>query len=197
MVVIRGLTVRQPMAWAIVAGHKPVENRSWAPWDGVTHLAIHAGQGTDPNLRRMVEENLGRPVPDEDLVHGAILGVARLRGFTRVNQILLDAPAQRWASGPFVWLLEDVQPLDEPIPRSGALGLWKISPEHLAELHRQLPELLVGRGEDEIAFCGVCGREVLLVDALECEECGGYMHAVCAGSDPEICDDCEHGETAL
>lgn len=39
-----GLTVHQPWAWAIAAGHKPLENRKWKPPADVLgkYLAIHA-----------------------------------------------------------------------------------------------------------------------------------------------------------
>src|SRR5580765_3071606 len=40
---MKALSIRQPWAWLIVNGHKPVENRSW-PTKYTGKLLIHAGQ---------------------------------------------------------------------------------------------------------------------------------------------------------
>lgn len=45
---LRGLTIRQPWAWAVIYGGKDVENRRWR----TAHrgpLLIHAGQDADPD----------------------------------------------------------------------------------------------------------------------------------------------------
>lgn len=54
---MRALTIHGPWAWAIAAGHKTVENRSWTTNYRGT-LAIHAGirHGAGP----------GRPIPGQD-----------------------------------------------------------------------------------------------------------------------------------
>ena len=45
---MKALSVRQPWAWAIVAGWKPIENRTWAT-DYRGPLLIHAGRREDPD----------------------------------------------------------------------------------------------------------------------------------------------------
>lgn len=117
---IRGLTLYQPMAWAISDFTKRIENRSWKPWAGVTHLAIHAGMKFHQDHVDQILEVFGREVPPKDeLPYGRIVAVARLAGYVEAS----DDP---WFSGPYGWLLEDVRKLVEPIRCKGSLGLWKL-----------------------------------------------------------------------
>lgn len=49
------LSIRQPWAWLIITGHKPVENRDWpTPFRG--RVLIHAGLNHDPDLILSREE---------------------------------------------------------------------------------------------------------------------------------------------
>ena len=46
-VVVKAITIRQPFAWLIVHGHKPVENRIWeTKFRGP--IAIHAAKAKVP-----------------------------------------------------------------------------------------------------------------------------------------------------
>ena len=38
----------------------------------------------------------------------------------------IEQQVQRWFTGPYAWILEDVQPLAMPVPARGALGLWTL-----------------------------------------------------------------------
>ncbi|WP_435058415.1 hypothetical protein [Streptomyces sp. bgisy060] len=122
---VRGLTVKQPWAWAITAG-KNVENRSWKvpqKYIGAT-LLVHAGLGL---IRDAFEDEriLALPAMPPVLAAGAVLAVARLAGYH---------PEERGCCAPwgdpdvFHWQLEDVRPLPEPVKYTGALSLWKPSP---------------------------------------------------------------------
>ena len=132
---IRGLTLWQPMAWAIAAGHKPYENRPWQPHRGVTHLAIHAGKKYhQPHVDQIRE--LGIDVPAKaDLAFGAVLCVAELRWWRPFGGGA--GWASPWASGPFVRRVQPVWVADDPIPCSGALGMWRIPGDVKAEMRRQ------------------------------------------------------------
>lgn len=129
---MKALTIQQPWAWAIAAGHKRVENRSWA-----THyrgpLGIHAGKTWDHDAVRLVKQllvDLGvltdprQQVPDRHLLAtGAVLGVAELTGVCGE----LPCRCGPWAGiGLKHWQLPDMQPFDEPLPARGAQGLWDI-----------------------------------------------------------------------
>lgn len=75
---MKALSVRQPFAWAIVAGHKPIENRSWnVRYRG--ELLLHASQNqrdTDEETMRRVEERAGATV--EEMYFGGIIGRFRI-----------------------------------------------------------------------------------------------------------------------
>ena len=132
---LRGLTLWQPMAWAVKAGHKDIENRTWPPRGGVTHLAIHAGAKYHKPHADQIREILGLDVPTRsEAIQGAIIAVAKVVG-------CVEESTSRWFSGPFGWVLDEVQPLKRVIRRGGMLGLWKLSALDLESLRDQLPGL--------------------------------------------------------
>ncbi|MFN6193750.1 MAG: ASCH domain-containing protein [Planctomycetota bacterium] len=100
---MQALTIKQPWASAIAAGHKRIENRSWRPAAASLPLqfAVHAGARVD-HAGITFCRDLGAPV--EDLPISAILAVATV-----------------------VQVLEDVVPI-EPIPCAGRLSLWTPAP---------------------------------------------------------------------
>ena len=118
------LTIQQPWAWAIVAGHKPVENRKWRTnYRG--RLWIHAGK----SLARHGEatafiERLGLVVP-ADLPLGAIVGSVELVDVISLDEARRRPDAEPWASGPWCWVLRDPQPLATPIVCRGQMGLFR------------------------------------------------------------------------
>jgi hypothetical protein len=74
---MKTLSIQQPWAWAIIAGHKKVENRTWSTsYRGP--LLIHAGQKLSiVNYDRLMDYAVafGFTVPDpHDLVRGGIIG---------------------------------------------------------------------------------------------------------------------------
>jgi hypothetical protein len=129
---MKALTIHAYWAWAIMAGIKRVENRSWRTrYRGP--LAIHAGQSRASDAEaRATLERLGVEVPpDDEIVRGAVLGVVdvvskaerRLFGNQRSAVGVLKGPL---ATGPECWILEKPRLLDEPIPWAGKQGLWGI-----------------------------------------------------------------------
>jgi hypothetical protein len=149
------LTIHQPCAWAICAGHKLVENRTWRPpLEMVGKLiGIHAGKGLPKSWSFPSDVH----VPDaQHLVYGALIGVARLVGVVRACIDLtggtggrfaapsyelmhgasvgvpvrpeLAARIRPWWRGPWGWLLEEAVLLPEPIPMRGQQGVWRIPP---------------------------------------------------------------------
>jgi hypothetical protein len=124
------LTVKQYWAWAIVAGHKSVENRTWS----TRHrgpLAIHAGQATDPKSRAALEA-LGLDVP-EAIEAGAVIGIVDLvdvvpysSGQPHLPGVEDDLADDPLATGPFCWIVRNPRPLDEPVPLRGMPGLFEV-----------------------------------------------------------------------
>ena len=138
------LTIHQPWAWAIVAGHKPVENRTWIPPRAFigSVLFIHAGKSLDMPAVAKVKAEIGIAGalldPARDLVTGAIVGCARYMG-TATEDASLRVPgvevqdAERyirspWYSGPFGWVLSEPVKFAKPVPARGMQKLW--SPDH-------------------------------------------------------------------
>jgi hypothetical protein len=131
---MKAVTVRQPFAWAIAAGFKDIENRSWAPRVEpgevvAIHAAVAAPDGDDV---RRVQRLVGRraSVPEE-YDCGAIVAVARVAK-------VVASSRSRWFSGPLGWVLEEVTPVRKPIECKGQLGLWNLPSAIEARLKRQL-----------------------------------------------------------
>ncbi len=77
---MRALTLHQPWAWAVAAGHKVVENRTWAPSPKAVRLgdlfAVHAGKTYDDAGEQWIRErfpSLVIPGPDT-ATKGAVIG---------------------------------------------------------------------------------------------------------------------------
>lgn len=148
----RGLTVKQPWAFAIAEGFKTVENRSRRTnYRG--QLLIHAGIAIDhavPIVRYSRDAAIrftelgGRsnywdargyipsrivPAPPTALALAAVVATARLAGCHEA----VDGCCAPWGfADQWHWELADVQPLHRAVPKAGALGLWKPDADLLA-----------------------------------------------------------------
>jgi hypothetical protein len=115
---LRALTIKPPWAWAIAHAGKRIENRSWTTkYRGP--LVIHSGIGLKAADVASLERILGKRVDPKRFHLGAIVATATL-----ADVLPLEACADRWAIGPYCWILKDIRPLAEPIPVLGSLGLW-------------------------------------------------------------------------
>ncbi|SRR6266704_1082650 len=141
------LSFLQPWLWAIMAGHKPVENRTWKPPRSkmIGRVALHASAGWDSDGEEFVDQRLildgirGEAPPKTHCIRGAIIGMATIAGAFQVPGAsraevvgpLVDEEVDRlsrspWAFGPWCWVLRDVRQLREPVPCKGALGFWRV-----------------------------------------------------------------------
>lgn len=119
------LSVRQPSAWAIIAGHKPIENRTMGSIRaGKMHparIALHAAAGLKEEEFRYLYWRLDKhgvqcPHP-LDLPRGAIIGSVEVTG------IITESDSE-WFGGKAGLTLKDPRPCD-PIPAPGALGYFE------------------------------------------------------------------------
>ncbi len=124
---LSALSIRQPWAWLILNAGKDIENRTWQ-----THFRgrflIHASKGcTRKEYREAIEDWVYLfDIPDErvpsfeSLNFGGIVGVATIADCVAKSE-------SEWFSGPFGFVLRDVQPL-QFVPCTGALGFFKPQP---------------------------------------------------------------------
>ena len=119
------LSVRQPWAWAIVAGHKPIETRSAGSIRAgrmtVGPICIHAAKGLtrkefDWGYWRLDKHGVQCPRP-EDLPRSAIIGVVDVVE-------IIDQSDSEWFGGQMGLVLENAIAID-PIPAPGALGYFE------------------------------------------------------------------------
>lgn len=118
---MKALSIRQPWAWLIVNGHKPIENRSWR----TAHrgpLLIHASQGmtrAEYSDARDLAEQLGIAIPAfDDLERGGIVGQATVTGCIADS----DSP---WFFGKYGFELVDAKPLPFQ-PMRGRLSIFEV-----------------------------------------------------------------------
>lgn len=126
---MKALSIKQPWAWLIAAGHKDIENRTWQPSSGLDgqRIVIHASKLVDQLdhfhanelCRRLGITSLGEP-----LAYGAAIGTARVVGVYTDHQ-------SPWFFGPFGIELADAWLWPEPVPCKGRLGLWEFPDELL------------------------------------------------------------------
>jgi hypothetical protein len=116
---MKALSIRQPWAWLIIAGHKDVENRTWS----TRHrgpLLIHAGT----NWARMPIEEIERryrvKIRGKELLRGGIIGVVDLVD-------IVEKHRSRWFDGSgFGWILKNPRPL--PFQKmDGRLNLFEVN----------------------------------------------------------------------
>jgi hypothetical protein len=110
---IKVLSVRQPWAWLIIAGHKVIENRTW-PTTYRGPLLIHAASKMDGNVAHGgLRRRFALP---ETLDMGAIIG--------RVTLVHIVTHSESpWFDGPFGWVFDDPRPVG-PFKLRGRLGLF-------------------------------------------------------------------------
>jgi hypothetical protein len=148
----RGLTIKQPWAFAIAEGFKTIENRSRRTNYRGT-LLIHAGRAVDDTVAivrysrdaaRRIDELGGRlnfwdarehipsrivPPPPVSMALSAVIATAQLVGCHEAA----DGCCAPWGfPDQWHWEFADVQPLERAIAKTGALGLWKPDAELLA-----------------------------------------------------------------
>lgn len=135
---MKALSIKQPWAWAIMDGYKPVENRDW-PTRFRGTVAIHASKGmTKPEYDDFYmfirEEPVGFYVIEklpqyEQLERGVILGTVD------IVDCVKDHPSP-WFVGEYGFVMASPRSLPTPIPCRGLLGLWDVPTEFEQQLWR-------------------------------------------------------------
>ena len=124
---IKIVCVKQPWAWLIVAGHKDIENRSWA----TTHrgpllisASAHRLSGLDLEDVVAYARARGVEIPIDQLHYGGVIGRASVTECVYRHN-------SRWFMGPVGWVLSDAAQLPF-VPVRGRLTLFD-APAHVLE----------------------------------------------------------------
>uniref|UniRef100_A0A7S1WSV0 ASCH domain-containing protein n=1 Tax=Alexandrium catenella TaxID=2925 RepID=A0A7S1WSV0_ALECA len=138
---LRVLTLRGPeLAYAILAGQKRVENRSWPVPRSVLEmggwLALHVGsQPMTRYVRKHVERALD-PARARNSSYAreaggypprsSIVGLVRISGMHRLARG--ERRENPWALGPICWEIDRAIPIYPPITSvNGKLGIWLLT----------------------------------------------------------------------
>ena len=146
------ITLHQPWATLIALGLKNVETRSWPAPERLLGqvIAVHAGkrlarrpgEAIEWELRARLGEEWSRAIPT-----GVVLATVTLAGMARVKYVDLTSghavhdvdtemgsatgtartridPWGDYRSGRWLWFLNDVKALPEPIPAVGHQSFW-------------------------------------------------------------------------
>lgn len=116
------LSLKQPWAWLVVNGWKPVENRDWRTRHRGWTL-IHASKNVDYDGYRWVQDNIPElmhllPMPD-DIEKGGIVGIANITD-------CVDWHCSVWFFGKYGFVLEDARTLPF-YPCQGQVGLFNVN----------------------------------------------------------------------
>lgn len=141
---MKALTIDAYWAWAIMEGHKRVENRSWE----TKHrgpLLIHAGLSDkrDEAALEVIRSQGITPPADIDRLRGKILCVVDVVDMWKDPPGMFATEHGRsqfgaWWVGPCGWELDNVRPLLEPIACTGKQSLWTPPADVLEAIDLQL-----------------------------------------------------------
>lgn len=114
---MKALSVRQPWSGLIVAGIKPIENRTWSTrYRGRLLICSAAAHDDSPEA-----QHAARLLPADVSAAGVALGVVTLVDVVR------DHPSPWATPGCWHWVLADPLPLVDPRPVRGQLGLFEVA----------------------------------------------------------------------
>ena len=117
---MRCLAVRQPWAWALVAGAKDIENRSWSTdYRGPIIIQVSS---TKSEVNRWIKAG-DATLSDTVFTYSALIGVVDVIDVVPLQQDLEHNP---WASGPYCWRVANARVFKEPITAKGKLSLYNL-----------------------------------------------------------------------
>lgn len=129
----RILSLKQPWAWAVAAGKKRVENRTWStPYRGTVY--IHASGKLDRAGVDWLRQQTSLK-PPSDFVHGAVVAVVDIVDVVTKREAATFAP---WFSGPYGFVLTRIRRLRTPVLEKGRLGLARASDDLQRRVTRAL-----------------------------------------------------------
>lgn len=126
----RALSIQQPWGELIIAGHKPVENRTWMTLD-TGRFIVHAGKKIDPYGFEFAR-SLGIELDPVALPTGCYIGTVHLDGVHQDQRC-----CRPWGgAGLQHWALSAPHRFASPVPGAGQLGLFGL-PDNIRPLLEQ------------------------------------------------------------
>ncbi|HWQ42809.1 MAG TPA: ASCH domain-containing protein [Desulfosporosinus sp.] len=136
---MKAISILQPWASLIAIDAKKIETRSWSTkYRGP--LAIHASKGFSKSLRDLCNTQPFKAILTkaglnlDNLPLGKIVATCNLVDCIKMTPEFIDFIESAkgherefgdYAVGRYAWILEDIKPLEKPIPVKGALSLWE------------------------------------------------------------------------
>lgn len=142
---VRALSLSRPWTELILAGVKPIENRSWqTPHRGT--LVVHAAKSYDPAALDLVNELAGDGMLSSDEDYARLdrcdlspraplgyLGTVNLTGCHHSDDLICvsretsaEGTCSPWAfHGSYHWEVADPRPFPRPVEGGGALGIFQ------------------------------------------------------------------------
>jgi hypothetical protein len=125
------LTVKQPWAWLVAQGIKPIENRTWRTrYRGPLVIQASAHKRPARDFASAAEFAMARGIavpPQNELERGCTVALVDLVD-------CVPAHSSPWFEGPFGWVLENVRLLPA-FPLAGRLGVYDCPPDVLAKIN--------------------------------------------------------------
>ena len=142
---MKALSLLQPYATLIAVGAKKIETRSWSTkYRGP--LAIHSSKGFSKLLKELCNKEPFKTVLSkfgfnaDNLPLGKIVATCNLVNCINMTPEFIGRVKSAkgyeidfgvYEVGRYAWILENVQPLAEPIPAKGKLSLWEWEDENV------------------------------------------------------------------
>lgn len=142
---MKAITIIQPWASLIALGEKKIETRSWrTKYRGP--ILIHAGKSVDheickttPFSATLIDNGI---IFQKDMPTGVIIAKAEIvdcigidLGTDPPNRVAYMKNGKKvtgnefsfgdYSPGRYAWILDNIEPLKEPIPAKGQLSLWE------------------------------------------------------------------------
>lgn len=138
------------ISWAILAGEKVIENRSWRIAPG--WYALHTGTGVASSEQKVRMRARVPTIPAESsLPKGVIVGALQISHSLNLER----CTSSPWASGPICNVVAQTCALKTPVAHKGALSLWPISADLLPEVQLALASAPIRCNREAIAAQGI------------------------------------------
>lgn len=138
---MKALSVRQPWAFAITIGAKPVENRDWQARNPglrfrgkfLIHASLRVEKSVEEDVLYDIEDDLNMGMNEVRIQYagerlGAIVGAATLVD-------VVDYHPSKWFFGPKGLVLKDAVRAVKPVDCKGMLGFFNCPADVLERLH--------------------------------------------------------------